>query len=297
MCFSVLFECLLYKKSIAFQIIFYLKSGLNHHPSIKKAKRPMMVFEQFFTDPPPEGGSAKVPPAGSHFGRYFCIPLFGGSPGSGRQCSFNFIKCPCKNHKKWQWDKWFSNRRYSKDHPNVEGSILGFLVIRATFAHCKIFYLKRLWPHPQNASSIWNNSWISSITAVNTISICLPTYLSIYLSSYLSICLSIYLSTYLSHLAYYVSIYLPIYLSICLSACLSIYLSICKLENEAILRDVLRFWIWQHEKRSNSARPPQCLNLTTSKTKQFCETFIFQSWQHQKRSTLSIGYWSWSISF
>ena len=29
---------------------------------------------------------------------------------------------------------------------------------------------------------------------------------------------------------------------------------------------------WQHEKRSNSARLPQFLNLTTSETQQFCET-------------------------
>ena len=35
----------------------------------------------------------------------------------------------------------------------------------------------------------------------------------------------------------YLSIYLSIYLSVCLSVYLSIYLSICKLENEAILRD------------------------------------------------------------
>ena len=62
----------------------------------------------------------------------------------------------------------------------------------------------------------------------------------------------------------YLSIYLCIYLSICLS--------ICKLENEAILRDFLSFWTWQHQKRSNSARFPQFLNLTTSKTKQFCES-------------------------
>ena len=59
---------------------------------------------------------------------------------------------------------------------------------------------------------------------------------------------------------------------------------------------------WQHQKRSNSARLPQFSNLTTSKTKQFCVTssifelnnvknevilrdfFIFQTWQHQKRS-------------
>ena len=92
----------------------------------------------------------------------------------------------------------------------------------------------------------------------------------------------------------YLSIYLPIYLSISLSlsVCLSIYLSICKPENEAILRDVLRFWTWQHQKRSdsanflnvwswqrqkrsNSARHPQFLNLTTSETKQICETSSF----------------------
>ena len=35
------------------------------------------------------------------------------------------------------------------------------------------------------------------------------------------------------------------------------------------------FWTWQHQKQSNSARLPQFLNLTTSKTKQFCETSSF----------------------
>ena len=87
----------------------------------------------------------------------------------------------------------------------------------------------------------------------------LPTYLSVYLSIDRSICLSLSLSRSLS-------------LSISLSVCLSVYLSICKFENEAILRDFLRFWTWQHQKRSNSARLPQFLHLTTSKTKQFCET-------------------------
>ena len=128
-------------------------------------------------------------------------------------------------------------------------------------------------------------------------------YLSTYLPIYLCIYLSIYLSTYLStYLPIYLSTYLPIYLFIYLSVCLSIYLSICMLENEAILRDVLRFWTWQRQKRINSARLPQCLKLTTSKTHQFCETssmfelddvrneailrdfLIFRSWQHQKRS-------------
>ena len=32
------------------------------------------------------------------------------------------------------------------------------------------------------------------------------------------------------------------------------------------------FWSWQHQKQSNSARPPHFLKLTTSKTKQVCET-------------------------
>ena len=73
-------------------------------------------------------------------------------------------------------------------------------------------------------------------------------------------------------------------------------------KNAAILRDLLNVWTWQRQKRSNSARLPQCLNLTTSKTKQFCETssffkvdnikneaiprdfLIFRSWKHQKRN-------------
>ena len=73
-------------------------------------------------------------------------------------------------------------------------------------------------------------------------------------------------------------------------------------KNAAILRDFLNVWTWQRQKRSNSARLPQCLNLTMSKTKQFCETssffkvdnikneailrdfLIFRSWKHQKRN-------------
>ena len=71
--------------------------------------------------------------------------------------------------------------------------------------------------------------------------------------------------------------YVCMYPSIYLSIHLSIYLSICKRENEAILRDFLNFWTWQHQKRSNSARLPQVLHLTTLKTKQFCETSSFFS--------------------
>ena len=104
----------------------------------------------------------------------------------------------------------------------------------------------------------------------------LPTYLSIYLPTYLSIHPSIHLSIYLICLSNCVSSYLAIYLSICLSVCLSIYVSFCKLENQAtrqaILRDFFIFQSWQHQKRSNSARLPHFSTLTTSNTKQFSET-------------------------
>ena len=42
-----------------------------------------------------------------------------------------------------------------------------------------------------------------------------------------------------------------------------------------ILRDFLNFWTWQRQKQNKSARLPQFLTLTTSKTKQFCETSSF----------------------
>ena len=80
----------------------------------------------------------------------------------------------------------------------------------------------------------------------------LSIYLSIYLSTYLSISLSLYLSISLS---LYPSIALSLYLSIYLF-CLSIYLPV-----------YLQAW-----KPSYSARCLQCSKLTTSKTKQFCET-------------------------
>ena len=44
------------------------------------------------------------------------------------------------------------------------------------------------------------------------------------------------------------------------------------IQQREILRDFLNFGTWHHPKRSNSARLPQFLNSTTSKTKQFCET-------------------------
>ena len=89
----------------------------------------------------------------------------------------------------------------------------------------------------------------------------LTSYLSIYLSIYLSfLSLSLASSLYLA-LSIYLSIYLSVYLSIYLSIslCLSVYLPV-----------YLQAW-----KPTYSARRPQVLNLTTSKTQQFCVTSSF----------------------
>ena len=162
------------------------------------------------------------------------------------------------------------------------------------------------------------------------LSICLSIYLSLslssaYLSIYLSICLSVYLSIYLSlsvssvylsnclsvYLSVYLSTYLYIYISLSLSLSVCLSLSICKLENEAILRDFLSFWTWQHQKTQhvsetssifavdnikndkNPARRPHFSKLTTSKTKQFCET----SSKSGKLSAELTGSYQWVLRF
>ena len=125
----------------------------------------------------------------------------------------------------------------------------------------------------------WIERWLMS-------SIFLSLSLSLWLSTYLPTDLSIFLSIYPSiHPSIHPS-YLSIYPSIYLSVCLSIYLSICKLENLAILRDFFIFPSWQHQKRSISARLPHFLKLTTSKTKQFCETSSFFELNNVKNETI-----------
>ena len=132
------------------------------------------------------------------------------------------------------------------------------------------------------------------------ISLSLPLPLSlICLSNYLSICLSIYLSIYPS---IYLSTYLYIYPSIYLSISLSLFLSISQSLYLSVWLSVCLSMYLQALKRSYSARLPQFLNLTTSKTQQFSETssifaldkiktetilrdfLIFRSWQHQKQN-------------
>ena len=97
-------------------------------------------------------------------------------------------------------------------------------------------------------------------------------YRSMYLSIYLSLCLSLANSLSLSVcLSIDLSIYLSISLSlaISLSVCLSLSLSL-----PLCLSVYLAIYL-QDQKRRNSARLPSCLNITTSKTKQFCETSSF----------------------
>ena len=92
---------------------------------------------------------------------------------------------------------------------------------------------------------------------------------------------------------------LSIYLSIYLSLWVFFYLLICLSVNDLSVYLSVYLHVW---KRSYSTRLPVFLNLTTSKTQQFCKTssifeldnvkneailrdfLIFQSWQHQKRS-------------
>ena len=80
--------------------------------------------------------------------------------------------------------------------------------------------------------------------------------------------------------------------SICLSASLKTKLfcetssafELDNIKNAAIQRDFLNFWTWQRQKRSNPANSARLFHfkLTTSKTKQFCETSF-------KNDTLSAG--------
>ena len=89
-CFSVLLEYLLSKK--AFQIIFYLKNGLNHHPPKKKNN----VFEQFFTDPPSKAGVQKYLRPGPTSGGTFALPSSGGHPGPGVNVLLILFNFPAK---------------------------------------------------------------------------------------------------------------------------------------------------------------------------------------------------------
>ena len=100
------------------------------------------------------------------------------------------------------------------------------------------------------------------------LSIYLPTYLSIYLFvCLLSVCLSVYLQAWKRSY----SARLPQFLNLAASKMeqfceTSSIFELDNVKNEAILREFLNFWTWQHQKRNHSARLPQFSKLTTSKS-------------------------------
>ena len=101
--------------------------------------------------------------------------------------------------------------------------------------------------------------------------------ISICLSVYLSICPSVYLSVYLQAWNRSYPARLPQVLNLATSktkqSCeTSSIFELDKVKTKAILRNFVNFCNWQHRKHSRSARFPQRLNLTMSKTRQFCET-------------------------
>ena len=169
-----------------------------------------MVFEQFFTDPPPKARVPKYLRPGPTSGGTLALSSSGGHPGPGVNVLLILDNFPAKNTKNGSGTKDFSNRRYSKDHPNVEGFILGFLVIWTTFALCNIFYLKSVWPHPQKASSIWNNSWISSIITVCTI-------LYVFITFYITLYIILYIILYYNILYHLFFWYFIWYIILCIS--------------------------------------------------------------------------------
>ena len=110
---------------------------------------------------------------------------------------------------------------------------------------------------------------------------CYPSvYLSVYLFGYQSVCLFACLSSHFSILP-----------SIHPCVCLCVWLPGYKLDNETILHDFVNLCTWQHQKRRNSTRLPQFLNLTTSTTKQSCEnSSIFELDSIKNEAELTASY-------
>ena len=124
-------------------------------------------------------------------------------------------------------------------------------------------------------------------------------YLCLSLSIYVYLCLSMSIYVYLCLSCLSVSVYLSLPISISISSSISISIYRCLSLSTYISICVS---VCPHQAWSNAARLPQFSKLTTSKTKQFCETSpIFKvdnvqneasprdvpnlrSWQHQKRS-------------
>ena len=139
---------------------------------------------------------------------------------------------------------------------------------------------------------------VSSLSLSLSLFLSLSLSFSLFLSLSLSFSLFLWLSTYLpTDLSMYVSIYRSIDLSISLSLCLSLYLSnylsidlsidpsiyLSISLSQSVYMSVYLSVYLQAWKRSYSARLPQFLKLTTSKTKQFCES-SFKQWKVECRA-------------
>ena len=120
--------------------------------------------------------------------------------------------------------------------------------------------------------------------------------MSVCLFVWLSGCLSFHPSVRLSVCLVVWSVCLPACLSACLPGCLSVCLSFCKLENEAILRDCLKFRTSQRQNASirqdvlKSRIRRHQKNAAIRKRKNSARLLDFRNYQHQKRSNSAIGF-------
>ena len=101
-----------------------------------------------------------------------------------------------------------------------------------------------------------------------SVSLCLCVSVSVCLAGWLAGCLP----TWLAGLAGCLSVCLSASLKTKLFCEMSSGFELDNIKNAAILRDFPDVWTWQRQKRRNSARLLHFSKLTTSKTKQFCET-------------------------
>jgi len=109
-----------------FHIIFYLKSGLNHHPPIKKTKKRFLnSFSP--TSPPPKAGVQKYLRPGPTSGDTFALPSWGGHPGPGVNVLLILYNFPAKITQNGSGTKDFQiEEDIAKIIPMLRGLLLDF---------------------------------------------------------------------------------------------------------------------------------------------------------------------------
>ena len=134
--------------------IFYLKRGLNRHPLIKRAKEPKFFFTYFSSHrTPPESETAKVPPAGSHFGGYSLHSHFRGFTRVQVSMFYWFYSFLAKTRQNGSGTKDFSIEDIAKIIPMLRGWlwIFGHL---SYFCILQYLLFKMLLAAPPKPSSI-----------------------------------------------------------------------------------------------------------------------------------------------